>query len=113
MGKCKIERFTLTTIKNLLSKLDLEAVRANLSQLVGAAVLEVSGKVRKCAKRENVCRLVIEPRDVPGLTVIADLLSDAEKVRNSKIRKNSSVTIRGKFASVGSSAVCLSDCRLI
>jgi hypothetical protein len=112
MGKCKVEKFSLTTIKDLLSKSDLGAVRLNLSQLVGVAVLEVSGKVRKCAKREGICRLVIEPGGVPGFVVFADCLSDVKKVRAQKIRKGSVVSVRGKFQSVGASAVCLSDCRL-
>jgi hypothetical protein len=113
MGKSRIEKFSLTTIKDLLCKSELDAVRVHLSQLVGAAVLKVSGKVRKCAKRAGVCRLVIEPDDVPGLIVFADCLSDAETVTARKVRKGSLVTVRGSFRSVGSGAVCLSDCRLI
>jgi hypothetical protein len=112
MGKCKVEKFSLTTIENLLSKSDLDAVRLNLSQLVGAAVLEVSGTVRKCAKREGVCRLVIEPDGGCRLVVLADCLSDVKKVIARKIRKGSVVSVRGKFQSAGSLMVCLSDCRL-
>jgi hypothetical protein len=112
MGKCKVEKFSLTTIKDLLSKSDLDAVRLNLSQLVGAAV-DVSGKVLKCAKREGICRLVIEPgASVPGFVVFADCLADLEKVKARKIRKGSLVRVKGKFQSFGASAVCLSECRL-
>ncbi len=113
MGKCRVEKFSLTTIKDLLSKSDLEAVRRSVAQLVGAAVLEVSGKVRKCAKREGICRLVIEPVGGCDLIVLADCLSDLKKIKARKIRKGSVVSVRGKFQSVGSLAVCLSDCPLL
>jgi hypothetical protein len=83
-----------------------------LSQLVGAAV-EVSGKVQKRVRREGECKLVIEPDDESGFVVFADCLTDAETVSNSKIRKGSFVSVRGKFQSFGAAAVCLSDCRLI
>jgi hypothetical protein len=56
---------------------------------------------------------VIEPgADVPGFVIFADCRSDAKTVRNSKIRKGSSVAVRGKFETFGALAVCLSDCRL-
>jgi hypothetical protein len=113
MDKCKVEKFSLTTIENLLSKSDLDAVRLNLSSLIGSAVLKVSGKVKKCAKREGVCRLVIEPDGGCRLVVLADCLSDVKKVIARKIKKGSAVTVRGKFQSAGSLMVCLSDCRLI
>ncbi len=75
--------------------------------------MEVSGKVLKRVKREGQCKLVIEPGDVPGFVVFADCISDAETVRNSKIRKGSSVRVKGKLQTFGAKAVCLSDCRLI
>lgn len=43
MDKCKVEKFSLTTIENLLSKSDLDAVRLRLSSVVGLAVT-VRGK---------------------------------------------------------------------
>jgi hypothetical protein len=113
MGRGKIERFSLTAIADALDGSDVATARANLSQLVGA-VVEVSGKVQKFAKREGICRLVVEPgAGVPGFIVFADCLTDAEKLRKAKIRKGSLVSVRGKFQSFGASAVCLSDCRLI
>jgi hypothetical protein len=58
--------------------------------------------------------LVIEPgADVPGFVVFADCQTDAETVTNSKIRKGSLVSVRGKFQTFGAAAVCLSDCRLL
>ncbi len=64
-------------------------------------------------KRDEQCKLVIEPGEVvPGFVAFADCQDDAETVRNSKIRKSSSVVIRGKLQSFGASAICLSDCRL-
>ncbi len=113
MRKGSIEKFSLTTIENLLSKSDLDAVRLRLSSVVGLAVLKVSGKVKKCAKRDGVCRLVIEPDGVCRLVVLADCLSDVKKVIARKVRKGSLVTVRGKFQSAGSLMVCLSDCRLL
>ncbi len=113
MGRGKIERFSLTAIADALDGSDVATARANLSQLVGAAV-EVSGKVLKFAKREGICRLVVEPgASVPGFVVFADCLSDAENLTKPHIRKGSSVAVRGKFQSFGTSAVCLSDCRLL
>ncbi len=77
------------------------------------AVLDIAGKVQKVVKRDGQCKLVIEPGDVPGFVVFADCLSDVETVTNSKIRKGSGVSVRGKFQTFGAAAVCLSDCRLI
>ncbi len=94
MDKCKVEKFSLATIENLLSKSDLDAVRLRLSSVVGLAVLKVSGKVKKFAKREGVCRLVIEPDGVCRLVVLADCLSDVKKVIARKIKKGSAVTVR-------------------
>jgi hypothetical protein len=107
----KIEKFSLQAIADALSGSDLPSARLKLSFAVGS-VLEVSGKVLKCAKREGVCRLVIEPGDVPGFVVFADCLADLEKVKARKIRKGSLVRVKGKLQSFGASAVCLSDCRL-
>jgi hypothetical protein len=90
----------------------VQTARESLSQLVGA-VMEVSGKVQKRVKRDNQCKLVIQPgASVPGFVVFADCRADAETVTNSKIRKGSSVRVKGKLQTFGASAVCLSDCRL-
>ncbi len=113
MGKGTVERFGLKAIADALARAaDLQSARDNLSQLVNSAV-EVSGKVQKRVKRDGLCRLIIEPGDVPGFVVFADCRSDAETVTNSKIRKGSLVSVRGKLQSFGASAVCLSDCRLL
>jgi hypothetical protein len=112
MGKGKFERFGLKAIADVLEGSDITTARDSLSELVGA-VVEVSGKVLKRVKREGQCKLVIEPgASVPGFVVFADCTSDAETVSNSKIRKGSAVRIKGKLQSFGSSAVCLTDCRL-
>jgi ribosome-associated protein YbcJ (S4-like RNA binding protein) len=76
------------------------------------AVVELTGKVTKRVRREGECKLVIEPGDVPGFVVFADCPGELETVRNSKIRKGSLVSVRGKFQSYGSRAVCLSECKL-
>jgi hypothetical protein len=113
MGKGTVERFGLKAIAAALRGSDVQTARESLLQLVGA-VMEVSGKVQKRVKRDGQCKLVIEPgASVPGFVVFADCLTDAETVRNSKIRKGSSVRVKGKFQTFGASAVCLSDCRLI
>jgi hypothetical protein len=91
---------------------DLLSARLALSFAVGA-VLDVSGRVQKVVKREGKFKLVVEPGDVPGFVVFADCLTDAEKVKARKIRKGSLVRVKGKFQTVGASAVCLSDCRLL
>ncbi len=113
MGKGTVERFGLKAIADALARAaDLQSARDNLSQLVNSAV-EVSGTVQKRVKRDGLCRLVIEPRDVPGFVVFAECNLDYIAVTNSKIRKGSLVSVRGKLQSFGASAVCLSDCRLL
>lgn len=112
MKKGKIEKFSLATISAAVSRSGLESAKAALSFARGS-MIDISGKVRKVGRREGICRLVVEPGDVPGFVVIADCLADAEKVKARKIRKGSSVELRGRFESFGSLAVCLSDCRLI
>jgi hypothetical protein len=74
--------------------------------------VDISGKVQKVVKREGQCKLVIQPGDVPGFIVFADCLSDAETVIKRKIRKGSSVRVKGKLQTFGASAVNLSGCRL-
>jgi hypothetical protein len=112
MGKGTIERFGLKAIADALARAaDMQSARENLSQLVNSAV-EVSGTVLKRVKRDGQCKLVIQPGDVPGFVVFADCQTDAETVTNSKIRRGSLVSVRGKFQTFGTLAVCLSDCRL-
>jgi hypothetical protein len=111
MKKKTLEKFSVSAIADQIGAVGVESARVALSQLVGAAI-EVSGKVLKRVKRDGQCKLVIEPGDVPGFVVFADCWSDAETVRNSKIRKGSSVAVRGRLHSFGGRAVCLSDCRL-
>lgn len=110
--KGTIERFGLKAIADALARAaDMQSARENLSQLVNSAV-EVSGTVLKRVKRDGQCKLVIQPGDVPGFVVFADCQTDAETVTNSKIRRGSLVSVRGKFQTFGTLAVCLSDCRL-
>jgi hypothetical protein len=112
MGKGTIERFGLKAIADALARAaDMQSARENLSKLVNSAV-EVSGTVLKRVKRDELFRLVIEPGDVPGFVVFADCPGELETVRNSKIRKGSLVSVRGRFQTFGASAVCLSDCQL-
>jgi hypothetical protein len=111
MGKGKFERFSLAAIADALDGSDIATARRSLSAVVGA-VVEVSGTVQKRVKRAGECKLVIEPGDVPGFVVFADCQPDAETVTNSKIRKGSVVSVRGKFSTFGAVAVCLVDCQL-
>jgi hypothetical protein len=111
MGKGKLEKFGLKAIADAVRGSDVLTARRNLSKLVNS-VVEVSGTVQKRVKRDGQCKLVIEPgASVPGFVVFADCQPDAEKVRARKIRKGSSVSVRGKLASFGAVAVCLDDCR--
>jgi primosomal replication protein N len=87
------------------------SARVALSFAVGAAV-EVSGTVQKKVKREGQCKLVIQPDDESGFVVFADFSEQSDSVKEAKIRKGSSVRVKGKLQTFGSSAVCLSDCRL-
>jgi hypothetical protein len=113
MSRRKLERFSLSAILDALNGSDVIKARLALSAVIGAD-LEVSGKVEKRVKRDGQCKLIIQPGAiVPGFVVFADCISDAEKLRKAKIRKGSLVSVRGKLLSFGSSAVCLSDCRLI
>jgi hypothetical protein len=111
MGRGKLERFSLTAIADALNGSDVSTARRSLSPLVGA-VMDVSGTVLKRVKREGECKLVIESGDVPGFVVFADCRADEKTVISRKIRKGSIVSVRGTFASFGSSAVCLSDCKI-
>jgi hypothetical protein len=111
MGKGTVEKFGLRAIADAVRGSDVATARGNLSQLVGAAV-EVSGKVQQRVKRDGQCKLVIEPGDVPGFVVFADFSEKSETLKKAKIRKGSSVSVRGKFQTFGASAVCLSGCRL-
>ncbi len=90
---------------------DVTAARLTLSFAV-ASVLEVSGTVQKVVKREDFCRLVIEPGDVPGFLVFADCPGKLENLGKPIIQKGSRVTVRGSLVSFGACAVCLSNCRL-
>jgi hypothetical protein len=113
MGKGKLEKFGLATIAKAVSGSDVAMARVSLSQVVNS-VVEVSGTVLKRVKRDGQCKLVIEPgADVPGFVVFADCQPDAETVINSKIRKGSLVSVRGKFQTFGAAAVCLYDCRIV
>jgi hypothetical protein len=76
------------------------------------AVLDIAGKVQKVVKRDGQFKLVIEPGNAPGFVVFADFSEKSETLKKAKIRKGSSVTIRGKLQSYGSRAVCLSECKL-
>jgi hypothetical protein len=112
MSKPKIETFGLAAIQKVLSNLDIETARKSLAFAVGASV-DVSGKVQKRVKRDGQCKLVIEPgASVPGFVVFADFSEKSETLKKAKIRKGSSVSVRGKFQTFGASAVCLSGCRL-
>ena len=102
----------ITVIKKKEIMTITKQVKSVLPFVVGA-VLDIAGKVQKVVKRDGQCKLVIEPGNAPGFVVFADCTSDADTVRNSKIRKGSSVAVRGKFQSYGAAAVCLSDCQLL
>jgi hypothetical protein len=112
MGKGTVEKFGLKAIADAVSGSGVSKARDRLSQVVGAAV-EVSGTVQKRVRREGECKLVIALGDVPGFVVFADCRTDEKAVISWKIRKGSSVAVRGKFQTFGALAVCLSDCRLI
>ena len=112
MKQTTIEKFTLQTIADAAKGADLEQARIKLASAADG-VSSVAGKVLKVIKRDGQHKLMIEEDNVPGFIVFADCLSDAEIVRNSKIRKGSPVAISGRLQSFGWSAVCLSDCYLI
>ncbi len=111
MKAITVKKFTLQTIADAAKGTDIEAARSRLSFASGA-VIDVAGKVRKVVKRDKQLKLVIEPGDVSGFVVFADCLSDAETVRNAKVRKGSTVAIIGNLQSFGWSAVCLNNCKL-
>lgn len=111
MRKGTIEKFSLKAIAGAVSRSDLSAVRDALSGMIGA-VLDASGRVQKVVKREGQCKLVIEPGDVPGFVVYASFPGGFENLRKPKIRKGSAVSVRGRLASFGTSAICLDGCKL-
>jgi hypothetical protein len=98
--------------KEMRMRENINLVKSVMAFKVGA-VLKVAGRVQKVVKRDGQCKLVIKPESAPEFVVFADCISDAETVRARKIRKGSLVSVRGSFASYGSQAVCLIDCRLM
>jgi hypothetical protein len=111
MKKPKLKKFGLAAIQTVLSNSDIETARKSLAFAVGA-VVDISGIVQKVVRRDNQCKLVIVPGDVPGFVVFADCRTDEKAVISRKIRKGSSVRVKGKLLTFGASAVCLSGCRL-
>ncbi len=111
MRKPKLEKFTLSAIRDALTKFDSAGARGSLSFALGAN-LDVSGKVAKLVRRDEQCKLVIESGDTAGFVIFADCLPDAETIIKRKIRKGSLVSVRGKLHAFGASAVNLIGCRL-
>jgi primosomal replication protein N len=110
MKKPKLEKFGLASIQTILTNTDIETARKSLAFAVGVSV-DVSGIVQKVVKRNDQCKLLILPDDAQ-LTIFADCRTDAKAVISRKIRKGSSVRVKGKLLTFGASAVCLSGCRL-
>ncbi len=110
MKKQKIKTFGLAAIQTSVALSDIETARHSLAFAVGAT-LTITGKVEKRVKRNEQCKLVINP-DNATMRIIADCKADEQTVISRKTRKNSKVSITGTFQSFGASAVCLSDCRL-
>ncbi len=111
MKKGTVEKFGLRAIADAVKRSDVGSARADLLQLVGAAV-DVSGMVQKRVRREGECKLVIQPDDESGFVVFADFSEKSETLKKAKIRKGSAVRVKGKLQTFGALAVCLSDCRL-
>ncbi len=111
MKKTTLEKFSVSAIAEQIGAVGVESARSALAFALGS-FLDVSGKVQKVVKRDGQCKLVIESDNAPGFVIFADCTSDAETVRNSKIRKGSLCSVRGRLHSFGGRAVCLSDCRL-
>ncbi len=111
MKKTTLEKFSVSAIAEQIGAVGVESARSALAFALGS-VLDVGGKVQKVVKRDGLCRLVIESDNAAGFVIFADCTSDAETVRNSKIRKGSLASVRGRLHSFGGRAVCLSDCRL-
>ncbi len=92
-------------------QMNAHLIKSPMPFVVGA-VLDICGKVQKVVKRDEQCKLVIQPGDALAFTVFADCLNDAEEIQSRKIQKGSLVSIRGKFQTYGAMAVCLEDCCL-
>ena len=79
---------------------------------VGVKV-RLSGTVRKVVRRSEALRLVIDLSTGPGRFSVVFANFNADVFKANKIRKAKVVTIEGKVVSYGSSAVCLSGCKII
>jgi primosomal replication protein N len=110
MRKQKIKTIGLTAIEMSVTGADIETARAALCFAVGATV-NVTGKVEKRVRRSELCKLVINPNNAT-MRVFADCKADEQSVIKRGLRKGSTVSVVGNLQSFGSSAVCLSDCRL-
>jgi primosomal replication protein N len=110
MKQKKIKTISLSRIQTTTRNSDIETARTALSFALGAT-MTVTGKVEKRVKRNELCKLLINPNNAT-MQVIADCKTDEASVITRKIRKNSNVTIHGKLLSFGSQSVCLTDCRI-
>ena len=79
---------------------------------VGAKV-RLSGTVRKVVRRSEALRLVVDLSAGSGGFSVVFANFNADVFKANKIRKAKVVTIEGKVVSYGSSAVCLSGCKII
>jgi primosomal replication protein N len=111
MKQKKIQTIGLATIQTTVSDSDIETARTALCFALGAT-MAITGRVEKRVKRNELCKLLINP-DNATMRVIADCKGDEASVISRGIRKGTNVTIHGKLQSFGSQAVCLRDCRLV
>lgn len=80
-------------------------------ELKKGRILSISGRVEKVVKREGQCKLVVIDEG-SGFRIFADCMNDVENVKTRKVRKGSKVALQGIVDTFGTSAVCLSDCKL-
>jgi riboflavin synthase alpha subunit len=110
MRKLKLEKFGLAAIQKVVSNSDIHAARELLAFAIGSSV-SVSGVVLKLIKRNDQCRLFIQPHG-EQLTVFTDCAAETDNVASLKIKRGSKVKILGKLEAFGFLSVNLTDCRL-
>ena len=106
------KQITLEEIAHALNTHSLAGARALLADYTGAQ-LKVSGTILKLVKRDGLKLIVKAETSNRSFEILATMTAaEGKKVVDAKIRKNSVITVTGKFASFGSCAIVINDCTL-
>lgn len=80
----------------------------DFNSLTPGLIVRIHGVIFKVIRRDGCLRLVV---DSERLRAFANFETDVFKEHS--LRKGKIVTVEGKITFIGSSAICLSDCKII